>query len=61
MRTCFFVFAGLLMLACIACTIWLTAVLDRAQSSCLGKLSLAKEALVYLYFDAFVLVQFSGV
>jgi len=49
------------MLACIACAIWLTAVLDRALSSCLVALLLAKEALVFLYFDAFVLVHFSGV
>ena len=60
MRACFF-FGGLLTLACIACTIWLTAVLDRAPSSCLDALSLAKEALVFLYFDAFVLVHFSAV
>ena len=61
MRTCFLVFAGLLTLACIACTIWLTAVLDWAPSLCLDALSLAKEALVLLYFDVFVLVQLSGV
>ena len=52
MRTCFF-FGGLLTLACIACTIWLTAVFD--------ELSLAKDALVFLNFDPFVLVQFSAV
>ena len=60
MRTCFF-FGGLFTLACIACTIWLTAVLDRAPSSCFDVVSLAKDALVFLNFDPFCLVQFSAV
>ena len=49
------------MVACIACMIWLTAVLDRAPSLLLDAVSLAKEALVFLYLGALVLVQFSAV